>query len=379
MPGASDTEKFLAAAAEFNKGTGKQLYIPWIGREWTIDKTITFKSSTPGDYLQGNIVADPFWNLINYRGADGTSAFRFIGTKRVRVTDVCVRTFGNKQVGFEIGVDADVQSTSNMQLLGCRVQFMTGSKNSTGFLVGSNEIWPNGSADVSSIELTKCEAYSDTIGGGDYKLITTDIIDRGHIGYQFVGGNTLANKMDSCNASGCLIGINVFGTDKLPNSGSSGMYVVNFGTSYVNLIFRVDGGFPFYAHGGRHEIGGSLFSHGSSRGYQATVVPASITDMIVDDFMPYTGAKSGLFTPGAMFSFRNCCRTHVTGMQFGWYSIGERPASKDFFYLAHNNVNDKARVYVEGCAGITPGAPIVSQEGRYDFYLERALKIIKPA
>ena len=78
MPGTSDTEKFLAAAAIFNRGEVVNIYIPWIGREWVLEKTITFKSAKTGDYLQGNIYGDPFWNLIDYRGADGTTAFKFI-------------------------------------------------------------------------------------------------------------------------------------------------------------------------------------------------------------------------------------------------------------------------------------------------------------
>lgn len=377
MPGTSDTEKFLAAAAIFNRGEVVNIYIPWIGREWVLEKTITFKSAKTGDYLQGNIYGDPFWNLIDYRGADGTTAFKFIGCKRNRISDIGLRLFGNNQVGFEVGVDADVQSISGMQFLNCRTQFMSGKK-STGFLIGSNEIWPNGAADVSCIELTKCEAYYNPIDG-THKERLLDVIDKGHVGYQFIGGNTLSNKMDSSGAVGCNIGVNIFGTEKLPNSGSSGMYIVNFGTSYTTLIFQVDGGFPVYIHGGRHELGGSLFSHGSSKGYQKAIVPASLTDMIVDDFMPYTGASSGLFSQGAMISFRNCVRAHITGIQFGWYGPGEKPSDKNFFFLAHNNTSDKARVYVEGCYGITPGSPIYSVSGRYDFYLERYLKIINPA
>lgn len=377
MPGTSDTDKFLAAANAFNRGEAIHIYIPWIGREWILEQTITFKSSRTGDYLQGRISGDPFWNLIDYRGPDGTTAFKFIGCKRNRISDIGLRLFGNRQVGFEVGVDADVQSTSGIQFLNCRPQFMSG-KNCTGFLIGSNETWPAGAADVSFIDLTKCESYYNPVGD-THQLMLMNVIEKGHIGYQFVGGNTLANRIDNSNACGCNIGINVFGTEKLPNSGSSGMYVTNFGTSYTTLVYQVDGGFPIYAHGGRHELGGSLFSHGSSKGYQPSVVPASITDMVVDDFMPYTGTKSGLFAPGAMLSFRNCVRAHVTGMQFGWYGPGEKPSNKDFFFLAHNNTNDKARVYVEGCTGITPGSPTVSQSGRYDFFLERYLKVIKPA
>lgn len=340
----TDTSKFQQAFAKASKDPYATVYIPYNGSSWIIEDEIICKSPT-NDYVVFNIFADPCWHLIDFVGKPGQSCFRFFGLKQATIDSVMIRTMGDNLTGFSWEGTDLIRSCGGTTVRNCRVQFWKGV-NGTGFIVGV------GGDDYSASLFQRCEAYgTGEIAGSnlDPNYLKT-VAQRNHRGFVWNVGNNLYQKMDSCAAVDCKVAVTQLyqGAQKGPvGSGAAGLVVDNFGTTACNLIFQADGGFPFYARGGRHELCGALLSHGNPTGWQSSRTTVRIADMVVDSLRPFSGSQPGLFEPGSIISCRSASKYRFESLALD-ITNGEK-LDGSALYLAHNNPSTRAEVSFQDC------------------------------
>lgn len=336
--GGSDTSKLQQAIKKACLEPFATVYLPYTGTSYVIEDEIV-ASNLQGDFCAFNLIGDPCWHLIDFKAPAGTSCFRFINFKHGTIESIRIRTWKDEQVGFAWEGPLDSGSCGSCIVSNARVQFAEGVK-STGFLVG------RGGNDYSAMLFQRCEVYGENgqFGSNTQAGYLKSVAQRNHRGFVFNGGNNLAQKIDSCAVVDCKIAVTQLSRE-LGQSGGAGLLVDNFGTTACNLIFQTDGGFPFYARGGRHELSGALISHGAPTGWQAATAVVRISDMILDSCRPNTGAQTGLFDPGAIISIRSASKCRFEGLVFG---AGE-PVNVSALTLAHNNSSLRAEVSFQDC------------------------------
>lgn len=340
----SDTSKFQQAFTKACKDPFMTVYIPYTGRPWVIEDEIIAKSPA-NDYITFNVVGDPCWYLVDFKGKPGQTCFRFFGQKQSLIDSVMMRTWGDDLTGFSWEGDDNIRSCGTSTVRNCRVQFWQGL-NGTAFIVGV------GGDDYSASLFQQCEAYGDNgqFGSNVDPGYLKTVAHRNHRGFVFNIGNNLYQKLDSCRVVDCKVAVSQLyqGAQKGPvGSGGAGLVVDNFGTTACNLIFQGDGGFSLHARGGRHELGGALLSHGNPAGWQGSTTVVRLSDIVVDGLRPFTGAFPGGFEAGSIISCRSASKYRFEGMVFD-SSNGEK-LDGSAVLLAHSNRLVRADVSFQDC------------------------------
>lgn len=301
------------------------VYLPWQGKPYDLRDTALAQEPS-NDFCTFNLRVDPSWRLVDYRGPNGTAAFKMVGLKQSNWSQVGVRLFGIGQVGFLMAGTPEIGSCGTTLISQLRVQMMPGSAGCTGFLTGE------GGNDYSACLWQMCEAYCDTVAGPNTDpAYLLGVAKNGHRGYVYNGGNNLYQRMDNCRAVGMLVGTSqLYNGQQNGPSGGSGLFNTNFGTTACVLVHQPNGGMPYFAHGGRHELGGALLSHGNPTGWEPAQTAVALSDMVIDGFMPQAGCP-GVYDPGAFIS----CRSD-SNYSFNRLVMGGAPINQDALVLAHN-------------------------------------------
>lgn len=294
--------------------------IPWTGQAWVMNKPCEIRPPS-GDQIRVNLVGGNFWNLIEYRGPGGTAKelqpiFRFWGMKESRIYGIKIRNHANYVQGFVTATGDKFQSNSNNIFDSCRFQPWEDTVGTVGFLIGYNKVrtQPN---DQSCITLNRCsvEYYGPGLSqnNGQIGKLTANA-KAGHTGFLWQGGNTLSSVMRDCNVSG-VIGIDLVGRNG-QDSGGSGLFVDNFGSSGAPVVFHVPGGFDFHVQGGRHELGGIAFVLGAFGYGNDNNSSVSIRDSMFDDFLPSAVAAEYGAPKGALMLLHADVRAQFECLRF---------------------------------------------------------------
>lgn len=338
----TDTSKFQQAFAKACKDLFATVYIPFKGSPWIIEDEIIIKSLT-NDAVTFNLVADPCWYLIDFKGKSGQKCFRFFGYKGGTIDSVKIRTWGDNLTGFSWEGSPLLNSSGSMIVRNCRVQFWEGI-NGTGFIVGVD------GDDYSASLFQRCEAYGDNgkFGSNLQSKYLKSVAERNHRGFVFNGGNNLYQKMDSCSTVDLKVGVTQLyqGTQNGP-CGGAGLVVDNHGSTANNLVFQADGGMSFFARGGRHELGGALVTQGNPTGWQPGIGLLKISEMVVDAFRPFSGSQTGLYDPGAIISLRSCAKAKFDSVTFS--ARNGESLDNNALVLAHSNSTATAEVSFDNC------------------------------
>lgn len=352
----TDAERIQQAldAAVRSRGT---CHIPWTGKPYEVDKPLVVRPVPDDTQARLRIVGDPQWCLIDYRGPDGSDAFRFYGLKWSRVENVGVRVYSDRVTAFALAGDKQTASSSQNRFVQCQVTFAPGARGGVGFWMGK------GGDDHSGTVFDQCMVGSDIPG---------EIQDRGHLsrvaaagnrGFVFTGGNNLAPTLRDCSVSECLVAYQ-FASHGGMQAGGSGAFVEASGTSGCNLVFFVDGGFSFTAVGGRDELGGALLVHGSPKSGGRGTGSVAVRNRIVDSFRPVEGAASGLTEPGELVGLRSAANYVFEGLTFGEPKLGE-PIGDSAWRLVCNDPGKKPEVRITNSSLGFPASSIRAREGTW--------------
>jgi hypothetical protein len=335
----SDTERIQKAldAAVRARGT---CAIPWTGKPWVVDATLTVRPVAGDEQARLKVVGDPQWCLIDYRGPDGSDVFAFYGLKWSRVENVGVRVYSDRVTAFSLRGDEKTQSSSQNRFVQCQVTFAREAREGIGFWMG------RGGNDHSGSVFDQCVVGADVPGKLQDRGHLARVAEAKHRGFVFTGGNNLAPTLRDCSATNCVVGFQFFKHGGI-SSGGSGAYVEASGTSACSVVFLVDGGFSFTAVGGRDELGGALLVHGDPKSGGRGTGAVAIRNRIVSDFRPKEGAAAGLTVPGEFVGLRSGASFLFEGLTVATGPLGE-PHEPSGWVLDCNDPSKSPEVRVSG-------------------------------
>ncbi|MCC6402763.1 MAG: hypothetical protein IT207_02010 [Fimbriimonadaceae bacterium] len=334
----TDTERIQKAldAAVANRGTCQ---IPWTGKPYVVEDTLVVRPVKGDTQARLRIVGDPQWNLIDYQGQDGKDVFRFFGLKGSRVENVGVRVHADRVTAFALDGDAATQSSSQNRFVQCHVVFWKGTSDGVGYWMG------RGGNDHSGSVFDQCIVSGEIEGAlqdvGHLRRVAT----AGHRGFVFTGPNNLAPTLRDCSVMNCVVGYQFARFRGYPQGGS-GAFVEASGTSAVNLVFLVDGGFPITIVGGRDELGGALLVHGDPKSPGRGDAVVAVRNRMIADFKPREGAASGLTEAGELVGLRSAASFLFEGVTFPRSELGEELSAASWI-LACNDPSKRPEVRIE--------------------------------
>ena len=328
-------------------------YFPWTGRPYELEDTILIEPNQHEDQVFLTLEGDPVWKLFEYHGPPNKSVFRTLGLKGSTLRNIGLRCFASNCYGFDVGGDADTQSSSMNLYENLRFQSEPRTHGNTGFSIG------RGGNDHSCSVLWRCTAIAVLEGRPQDPGIMDAANEAGHTGYSCVGGNNLAQAFRDCTGSGQRVLFKLAEHNGHKAGGARSVYDNCAGTGCC-LGYLVDGGFGVQIRGGRWEHCGSLLVHGASkkpgRG-RGTVLLSSVT---ADYFYPVSGAVCGLFEPGEFIGIRSDAEFVIQACEYQQYGSPE-PLDERAVRIASTS-NFEATLIWQANLGIP--LPEGTQEGR---------------
>lgn len=351
----SAIQKAVDAALKEQKGV---VYLPYLGREYELFTPIHIDSSRVnipnGTRLM--VLGEGPLGTIRYKGVAGTSAFRIAGPHRSEFQNLSVRLDTSNTTAFEISHLAGTSGGSarphfrnayDNRFTRCRATMSANTKNCVGFSAATDEI-PARGGDLSANVFDQCEVRWEHRYNGDVKTAAflEEVHKAGHIGFNVLGSNSLANEWRSCAAMFMDIAASLRNDAKTPQSRQAGgtNSFRDFHCGFNALIFAVPGGNEFSVIGGRTEHSGALLLVGpnspSSGGENGLV---TIRDYTFDDGSPERNDQIGYVDKDAFIQLNFTGNASIDGCSFN--AIMHRRAETKFI-SARDNAGSSGPRYI---------------------------------